>query len=288
MTNNVISQEEMLNAYKKFSNEYLGENPHSVTLTTFSEFYKGIECTKCIGTRYSTPAANFRDEIIDNQGRVAIFSNEKMRIADREKSISISYLMMGHTYPADKRVTIGDAHMIQVTPDGVYEFQSDAEGLNSSNYFRFYSNNGLMRIASEHNRTLEEQQNRLVLGYSDYSVLEFAQELPMPKINVSREDFAMLCNKIYREGLPHIAQIAMRGGTLEITDEDRKFYEPIIGKQDMKQTTQISSLNGEKLTTNNENKIQELKLMKQQIDELVNIEDKAHVDNYGQDGKSRK
>lgn len=131
----------------------------------------------------------------------------------------------------------------------------------------FMSNEAIQKVAEMEGLTFEELKYKIIHGGSiDRHIVRgpinfdyydnMIKKLKFPDVSFCRQEINMIINKIYREGLEKLAELSRNEGTLEITDEDRKFFAnpDLDGKieetkqisiQDdkMEETKQIDSMN---------------------------------------------
>lgn len=239
-----ITSKVLLEKYKKNWDEYrisrsmdFKEYPEpTINYELFLKFYKGIDCTINI-MRNSNPfnyssLTRYLEDQMYNQGQVETFSVGYMSIADKKKFIEVSNSYLTFTYVDDTYVT-----MCQETPEGVYELYLSQSRLNDDNptyTLHFASNDAILPYTDWFGSTFEHAKYKMAHG--NFLVSIPAEKIALPKINAPKEDFILLCNKIYRKGLPYVAELSKNGGTLEITEEDRKFYELTEEEKEMIQS----------------------------------------------------
>ena len=99
----------------------------------------------------------------------------------------------------------------------------------------FFDNNTLKEHAEKSNSF---DSAKYILSV-DYNIASPKHEIFPFKYDIQKEDFARLCNKIFREGISYAVDIVRSGGVFELTDEDKKFYE----EKEINESIQESSLN---------------------------------------------
>ena len=227
--------EELMKIYDKWDAYVNGGKKKDNSSERFLNFYRGVNCTKILfregWSLLHEDDINLKNEVINNEERIAFVSDPyngnawssyypEWGITDKDK-----YISCGSTL--DPTRLGGEMSMQQATPEGIYDLRISmhhSPEVSFQNRFYFYDNSSLFTAAAKNGLTLDEIKYRMTHGGS-YSV-DITQKFPLPvKFNsYTDEEKMMLWNKIYREGLVRIAELARSGKYVEITDEDRKFY----------------------------------------------------------------
>lgn len=219
----IISQAEILKKYKDMCdlrNKGLGYDYDYLTcadLESCTDFYKGIDCTECASfTDLNRTGEDFetfveRDVYRDNQVVAFLSELDYYAIVSRDKTI------YNHTQlfsPKSAYVKKGEFNrsfiMRQITDEGLYAFKFDLNNVFSS--FRFYSNEQISEAVQKAGNfeRFSFDEIKFKLSYfpnlADNVLGNTSNNLTFPDVKVTKEDFAMLCNKVYREGLPSIAE----------------------------------------------------------------------------------
>lgn len=201
--------------------------------------YKGINCTHVIESYAESDALlNSEYYILTEQGE---FKDDGHAAILPVNSDERFYGIIGNDRYISLDLTMHRIYMKQATPEGVYELSVNTRP-NFSIYpthVYFHSNEDILNYMKEAGYGQEEAK-------SNFDIIKFRfahdggkylgnklpsewESLPSLKVNLSTgeptDEFVMLANKIYRKGLPYVASLARTGGVLEITDEDRKFFE---------------------------------------------------------------
>lgn len=123
--------------------------------------------------------------------------------------------------------------MTEVTKEGWFELFLRQNSPNECNFY-FYRNADILDCGclTSDPQNIEPIKHEIAQGNSRYKekmLLRLERrrnfDIPFPKISIDPKDFALLSNKIYCKGLTYVDELAKTGGVLEITDEDREFFE---------------------------------------------------------------
>lgn len=261
MITETVTEKELIEKYQEFAGKMRANwkiNPELMVVNTraIEEFCKGIgECE--LGYNWD------RDVMFDHNsirwrlwrnknewverwgGKNGIcFSYDSITITSYDKTATLWNPMFIYKNLEEKKqhgsndsVMPHFFHMIEATEDGCY-FLYLSQSEPDQNYFKFYSNADIIDCGYITNRAEQVEGVKFYLAHGcniyyeaiGQGLKERFGELrngkhPLPSISCDLKDFNILANKIYRKGLPYVANLAKRGWNLEITDDDRKLFE---------------------------------------------------------------
>ena len=128
----------------------------------------------------------------------------------------------------------GFFRMSQFTDDGLYRIV--VAPFTHEFVLDFFDNDTIKEYAEKFHMSFDEAKYSL----SESIEINSPNNERFPfKYDIQKEDFAKLCNKIFREGISYAVDIVRSGGVFELTDEDKKFYE----EKEINEAIQESSLN---------------------------------------------
>lgn len=254
------SEKEVLERYKKYA-EWAREKysiaPEEFLVDTKSveKFVQGLGDCKVVSERplgdstaryidqhndlylFSDHNENYQNEIEQNDNLV-ILSPNSITVTNHDKTLTFWNPMLRYE-PTSEMVNLEPESLInhafcmtEVTPDGWFYIFLDQNRPDRCG-FDFYRNADILdcgclindetqietvKYDIAHGNTLYSRAIRERLRNRDFHI-------PLPQVSIDPKDFALLANKIYRKGLPYVVSLARNGGVLEITDEDRKFFE---------------------------------------------------------------
>lgn len=192
-------------------------------------------------------------------GNLALLSHRSITITNYEKTLTfwnpmIAYKSINEGIVADPESLIGHAFfMTEVTPEGFFTLFLDKSN-NDRNYLNFYRNDDIIDCGclTDNKEEIESIKYDIAHGDTLYlgAIIERlsnrrAFSIPLPQISIDKKDFALLANKIYRKGLQYVSELGRNGGILEITDEDRRFFD-----ERQEASLPLESLQKEKISLN--------------------------------------
>lgn len=217
---NKISMEELLERYQKMCSDSLRRYPdyyRSPDLKFVNDFFKGVDCREYYFKDAERSWYN-KDRfvrlyapLIEANEQVAFLDTTLFELISKNKRVSLT---LERNDPENNLAPNDAIEMVDSTPDGIYLFRlRDYLGLGGSRYscdMYFYPDEELRNVGIDKPIFLLIDTNAVVVNKT---------------LSIVEEDIPKIANKIYRNGLPYLHEIFKNGGTLEITDEDRKYYE---------------------------------------------------------------
>lgn len=214
------NMEELLKRYQKMCIDSARCYPdyyRTPDLDLITYFFKDVDCKEYY---FKDAEKRFYDKkrfvnlyapVIEEDGQVALLDNTQFEIISKYKRVSLNMERNDPEKNLGPQVAI---EMVQSTPDGIYYFAvKDHVGLGRNGYFcDMYFYPGQLAL-------LNVGVNEPFFLLSDERVVVRDKALAL-----AEEDIAKIANKIYRNGMPYLHEIFKNGGTLEMTEEDRKYY----------------------------------------------------------------
>ncbi len=187
------------------------------------DFLKDIYCDEYYfrdnDTRYYFPHM-FKDSytpIVDNGGQIAHLDTSYFEIRSKDKRLVLNLARPNSSGFA------GAIYMVQTCSEGLYSFTLfENKSASSENMF----NCQLFYYPSKDLST-SGRGFKIVSDDESWNAYMIRQMIYVPQKNLVEEDIAKIANKIYRNGLPHLHQMAINGDVFEITSEDRAYYDEI-------------------------------------------------------------
>lgn len=187
------------------------------------DFLKDIDLDECYFRDYETryyPSHMFKDSytpIVENGGQVAFLDTTHFEIRSKDKVMTLNMARPNTSGFA------GAMDMVQTTEDGLYWFRL-FENLDENSKTNFHCE--LSYYPSE-DMSISGRGFKLVSGEENWNAWMIRQFIPIKNGDLVEEDIAMFANKIYRNGLPYLHELSKNGEILEITDEDRIYYDDV-------------------------------------------------------------
>ena len=286
---------EEISKYPKGRREQFAGNSYTyrdVDLDFVVDFLNGIEYDKYIfsGTEYIYQFERERLEsltyekhhqfridcspVIDKGGQVININMDRFEIISKHKRLDL-YLGNG-IYLGETNIS-----MLQITPDGLYSFRLVGYGMpNGEIQYRYDLEFHPVQPGYEEKFLDTNLAEKRWMYFSD-GKNKVANYVP---ISIAKENLPKLANKIYRNGLPSLRETLMNGGKLELTEEDREYYELTSEEKEKLQIIQNSQVSEEKKesdilhSTNGEEPVQNEKETTTELDDFSNEERKAIVE----------
>lgn len=188
----------------------------------FTKFFlKDVDLDECYfrdnETKYY-PAHVFKDyyaPIVERGGQVAVLDTTHFEIRTKDKCMTLNMARPNTLGFA------GTINMVQTTEEGLYWFRL-FENLDENSQTNFHCE--LSYYPSE-DLSIHGHGFKIVSGDENWNAWMSRQYIPLRNGNLVEEDIAKLANKIYRSGLPYLHEMANNDEILEVTAEDKIYYD---------------------------------------------------------------
>ena len=193
------------------------------------DFLKGLDLDECYFRDNETihyPHHVFKDgytPIVESGGQIAFLDTTHFEIRSKDKCMSLNMARPNSSGFA------GAINMVQTTEEGLYWFRLfEHKEIDSNTTYNCELSYYPTKEYSTHGRGY-----KIVSGDENWNGWMIRQFIPIQCGNLVEEDIVRIANKVYSNGLPYLHEIAKNGEVLEITDEDKVYYDEVEYKEDV-------------------------------------------------------